>query len=168
MKRFALLALMVLLATPSVSHAAPTDRVPSNDPAWHSTDVIQKSGFIMGSPEGTVTGRRVLTRQDFAGAVAKLMREVGGSPAIANQLAASPSALVALKSLVVEFTPELTAVKENVAAYQSTLAALAARHPLVDHPFSDVPPGHWAADAVETLRQRGIVNGYPAGTYRTK
>jgi len=29
-------------------------------------------------------------------------------------------------------------------------------------PFSDVPKDHWAAAAVETLRQRGIVVGYPA------
>ena len=29
-------------------------------------------------------------------------------------------------------------------------------------PFSDVLRGHWAAAAVETLRQRGIVTGYPA------
>lgn len=29
-------------------------------------------------------------------------------------------------------------------------------------PFPDVPPGHWAASAVETLHQAGIVRGYPA------
>ena len=29
-------------------------------------------------------------------------------------------------------------------------------------PFPDVPKDHWAAAAVETLRQRGIVVGYPA------
>ena len=27
--------------------------------------------------------------------------------------------------------------------------------------FRDVPPDHWAAKAVETLRQQGIVKGYP-------
>ncbi len=30
--------------------------------------------------------------------------------------------------------------------------------------FRDVPPDHWAAQAVETLRQKGIVEGYPAAT----
>lgn len=30
-------------------------------------------------------------------------------------------------------------------------------------PFPDVPKDHWAAAAVETLRQRGIIIGYPAG-----
>jgi len=34
-------------------------------------------------------------------------------------------------------------------------------------PFRDVPPNHWAAQAVETLRQKGIVRGYPSGAYRT-
>ena len=34
-------------------------------------------------------------------------------------------------------------------------------------PFSDVPPGHWAAQAVETLHRAGIVRGYPSGAYRT-
>ena len=29
-------------------------------------------------------------------------------------------------------------------------------------PFPDVPKDHWAAAAVETLRQRGIMVGYPA------
>lgn len=27
--------------------------------------------------------------------------------------------------------------------------------------FRDVPPDHWAARAVETLRREGIVKGYP-------
>jgi len=30
-------------------------------------------------------------------------------------------------------------------------------------PFRDVPPDHWAAGAVEHLRQRGILVGYPGG-----
>lgn len=29
-------------------------------------------------------------------------------------------------------------------------------------PFRDVPPDHWAAQAMETLRRQGIVQGYPA------
>jgi len=36
------------------------------------------------------------------------------------------------------------------------------RPPADSRPFSDVPKDHWAAAAVETLRQRGIVVGYPA------
>lgn len=33
------------------------------------------------------------------------------------------------------------------------------------NPFSDVPAGHWAYDAVNKLAAEGVVEGYPAGTY---
>ena len=33
--------------------------------------------------------------------------------------------------------------------------------PVRTTPFPDVPREHWAFDAVEQLRQRGIVRGYP-------
>ena len=33
------------------------------------------------------------------------------------------------------------------------------------NPFSDVPAGHWAYDAVNKLAADGVVEGYPGGTY---
>ncbi len=33
------------------------------------------------------------------------------------------------------------------------------------NPFSDVPAGHWAYDAVKKLAAEGVVEGYPGGTY---
>ncbi len=45
--------------------------------------------------------------------------------------------------------------------------ATTAPHAVPGGPFRDVPPNHWAAQAVETLRQKGIVRGYPATTDRT-
>lgn len=33
------------------------------------------------------------------------------------------------------------------------------------NPFSDVPAGHWAYDAVNKLASEGVVEGYPGGTY---
>jgi hypothetical protein len=35
-------------------------------------------------------------------------------------------------------------------------------------PFSDVPRDHWAYDSVNTLAQRGLVIGYPDGTFGGK
>ena len=32
--------------------------------------------------------------------------------------------------------------------------------------FSDVPAGHWAKEAVEALAARGIIVGFPDGTFR--
>src|SRR5262249_56399943 len=34
--------------------------------------------------------------------------------------------------------------------------------------FQDVDPSHWAYEAVESLRSKGIVIGYPDGWYRGK
>ena len=33
------------------------------------------------------------------------------------------------------------------------------------NPFSDVPAGHWAYDAVNELAAEGVIEGYPGGTY---
>ena len=33
------------------------------------------------------------------------------------------------------------------------------------NPFSDVPAGHWAYDAVNKLAAEGVVDGYPVGTF---
>lgn len=33
------------------------------------------------------------------------------------------------------------------------------------NPFSDVPAGHWAYDAVNKLASEGVIEGYPGGTY---
>lgn len=166
MKTALTLALLIAFILPGASHAAPLDFVPANDPGFQNADTLQKAGVVLGGPEGTYS-RRPPGRREFAAAIVKLMHHISSDHALENQLAASPPALAALNALVTEFTLELTAMKENAATYKSTLAALAARHPLIDHPFSDVPPDHWAA-AVETLRQRGIVVGYPAETYRKK
>ncbi len=32
--------------------------------------------------------------------------------------------------------------------------------------FSDVPAGHWAKEAVEALAAKGIIVGFPDGTFR--
>ena len=40
-------------------------------------------------------------------------------------------------------------------------AAGAADAPVRTTPFPDVPRDHWAFDAVESLRQKGILRGYP-------
>lgn len=35
-----------------------------------------------------------------------------------------------------------------------------------EQPFRDVPPGHWAAEAVRSLKESGVVKGYLDGTFR--
>jgi len=35
-------------------------------------------------------------------------------------------------------------------------------------PFPDVPERHWASSAVQTLKAKGVLEGYPDGLYRGK
>src|SRR5712691_4183415 len=57
----------------------------------------------------------------------------------------------------------------KLALLAGVAAALAfARPALAQGPFADVPTDHWAYDAVNELASRGIVNGYPDGTFGGK
>ncbi len=47
----------------------------------------------------------------------------------------------------------------------ATLVATAAPA-FAANPFSDVPANHWAYDAIEQLAAKGVLEGYPNGTYR--
>ncbi len=38
--------------------------------------------------------------------------------------------------------------------------------PILGRPFADVPKEHWASDAVDWLREKGIAAGYSDGTFR--
>ena len=42
---------------------------------------------------------------------------------------------------------------------------LALAIPALANPFVDVPLNHWAYDAVQTLAAKGVVIGYPDGTF---
>lgn len=45
-------------------------------------------------------------------------------------------------------------------------ASLMAAPAFAANPFSDVPMNHWAYDAVEQLSAKGILEGYPNGTFK--
>src|SRR6266699_3445943 len=58
---------------------------------------------------------------------------------------------------------------KKLALLAGVMAILAfARPALAQGPFADVPTDHWAYDAVNELASRGIVNGYPDGTFGGK
>jgi len=77
---------------------------------------------------------------------------------------AAPLRHAAVKKSVRHATP----AAKTVTATRSVVTVPTSEQPAGSRPFSDVPPDHWAAAAVETLRQRGIVKGYPAEASRTK
>jgi hypothetical protein len=56
-------------------------------------------------------------------------------------------------------------IRQFVLLTGMTAAVALARPALAQGPFADVPPQHWAKDAVNELAARGIVKGYPDGTF---
>ena len=129
---------------------------------------LEKSGVAVDPGQETSLGRRVMRRYQFAALIAPLLIQLTAMPSrLASDprtpLIASPSALAALQDLTQQFAPELARLGVNEEVAHTRLSALKqnALHPVTARPFSDVPKDHWAAVAVETLRQRGIVVGYP-------
>ncbi len=54
----------------------------------------------------------------------------------------------------------MTPIMFVIAALTLGLAA-----PVVGQPFSDVPTNHWAYDAIANLAAKGLIEGYPGGTF---
>jgi hypothetical protein len=53
-----------------------------------------------------------------------------------------------------------------VAVMVVALAAFAAPALAATNPFMDVPASHWAYDSIAQLASRGVISGYPDGTYK--
>ncbi|KAA0955610.1 hypothetical protein FQ087_13490 [Sporosarcina sp. ANT_H38] len=47
-----------------------------------------------------------------------------------------------------------------------TATLILTAQPIQAATFTDVPPTHWAQIAIDTISSRGLINGYPDGTYR--
>lgn len=67
--------------------------------------------------------------------------------------------LIAASVMAVTLTLPLRAQEATIANPQGTLKP---------EPFADVPPDHWAYNAVEQLRAAGLVEGYPDRTFKGK
>lgn len=167
------LAVFFSLATSCAAQdpTGPFPDVPANHWAYQDVDTLQKAGVIFGSPDSAGNGRREVTRQYVAVALVHVLSQTPSpSPSgtdLEARLLASPPALAALQELVRRFKPDLARLNVDTDAAQARLTGLAqtARRLLVVEPFPDVPPTHWAASSVETLRRQGLIAGYPQGIF---
>ena len=57
-------------------------------------------------------------------------------------------------------------MKKMLAVVASAALVAVAAPAFAENPFSDVPLNHWAYDAVEQLSAKGILEGYPNGTFK--
>ncbi len=71
------------------------------------------------------------------------------------------------KNYFLYFKEEFIMKKTLVSALTTALVVGAASTTFAAaNPFSDVPAGHWAYDAVSQLAADGVIEGYGDGTYR--
>ncbi len=179
------LVLPLLLCLVARSFAAPATVGPSENvvltnQAYNDLQTVQNVGVVLANYPGTTIGSRVpMSSSDFAVAIARLwtLLNLQTPPMSATvvtlrqdtetRLKNHPLALAALKRLVNEFQPELTAQGQDVSAIQAHLAALRPDlRPLpISPPFRDVPRSHWAFQAVENLRRIGILTGGSEGRF---
>jgi len=54
----------------------------------------------------------------------------------------------------------------NLALSVAALLVLAVASPAFAQPFADVPTDHWAFDAIAELAAKGIIEGFPDGTFK--
>ncbi len=151
--------------------------VPLDNPAY--TDMY----FLINSQTdgicfygGTQLWSRGVSRVSFAAAAAGycgLRNEANYKVAIRNALSfKNPQELAATARLFAQFKAdiqELGIAKEQIQFAQNELAARTGStpslKPIIAAPFPDVPKTHWAFDAVERLRQSGIIIGNPDGAF---
>src|ERR1700730_8950581 len=55
---------------------------------------------------------------------------------------------------------------KSLAGVWAALIILAVISPAFAQPFADTPTNHWAYDAIAELAAKGLVEGYPDGTFK--
>ena len=166
--------LSLALAVPLAQAAPdPTDPVPPDH--WAYTALAKLLGPEL---DREWHGNRQMTRYEFALGLWRVLESLGNSEQPPGELPAWEASDL-LELVIREFGPELSllsaaADEEGSPGLRDRLASIPEEHwfhstagRLLDHltPFRDVPRDHWAHNAVETLRQKGIIVGYPAGTF---
>lgn len=142
------LGLGLILGTPHVSLAqagaasGPFADVPADHWAYSAVDTLQKAGIVIGYPDGTYSGKRAMTRYEFAVAIARLLPLIKPTDLtgyaktddlnalrddLNSKLAANSAAIDALRALVNEFQSELQRLGQDVAAIKARLDADEAR-----------------------------------------
>ena len=125
--------LAVGTATPAHAQAAPFLDTPANHWAYDSVQDLAKKGILLGYPDGTYSGKRPMTRYEFAVAInwmlltldeIKTARQNGVPPPAAHGL--TQDDLNRLQALVDKFRPQLDTIQTNLRQAQDNIDALRA------------------------------------------
>lgn len=165
--------------------------VPGDHWAQEAVAEATEAGLLTGYPDGTFRGGQGVTRYEMAMIIQRLLakskaaatetppeapagdaEQVGGTIDVLEEPADTPSARA--RALVKELADELEAAGVQRADVQEALSLVAnavpAQGDVHKEPppasFADVPPDHWASNAVAVATQEGFMEGYPDKTFR--
>jgi len=116
MKKLVLVLVLVLAFTLPV-FANPFVDVPLNHWAYDNVQSLAAKGVIVGYPDGTFGGQRLMTRYEFAEATAKALAYVEGMDF------ASAEDVAILEKLAIEFADELASLGVTVADLEAAVGA---------------------------------------------
>ena len=172
MKRTAYLLVVAILVCAAPAFAqGPFNDVPTDHWAYDAVNKLQKDGIVIGYPDGTFSGKRAMSRYEFAAAIARLVfpDEPGvfdPSPYVRKSeldkyalktdipdisKLATKADVDALRRLIDEFRDELASLGVDVDALKRDVAALGARVSAIE-------------EELKRVRVEGVVNVFAIGT----
>jgi len=156
MKKLVLVLVLVFaLAIPALAN--PFVDVPLNHWAYDAVQTLAAKGVVIGYPDGTFGGQRMLTRYEFAEAVARVLAHVEQYGGLAEDVEI-------LSKLAVEFADELATLGVTVADLKAAVGehkeAIDAMQETVDKHEKFFEPvtitGKWTADYEKVVMPVGV------------
>ena len=99
--------------------ANPFADVPNDHWAYPAVDFLQNEGVMIGYPDGLFKGDQLLTRYEFAEAIARMIKDIaeGKVPSLSGKSSAI------IKQLEDEFRAELAKINERLTAVEGKVGA---------------------------------------------
>lgn len=167
-------AALFLLGLVATAQAAFSDVPPG--PLAEQVERVVAVGWMQGYPDGTFRGQEPLNRYQLAGALGRVLKDLGVeakavsfSDVPKGHWAAEPLALAVSWGLISGYPDGTFRGQESLsrAALAVVLSKMLERLGVVKEgvlPW-DVPPGHWAAGAVRRVLGAGVMDLHPDGSF---
>jgi hypothetical protein len=151
--------------------------VPREHWTYGAMENLHAVGLTPDDPGGYFDGKESRGRLEFAARLVtafKKMPRMGSTGLLMEtntlgRVTYSPTAAADIRRLAREFMPELIDfgyTPGGVQRLSNELALLYVDQAHRAEPFQDIPSRHWSYRAVERLRLRGVMRGYPDGSFR--
>jgi hypothetical protein len=135
--------------------------VPKSHWSYDALNSLIDSGFPVPTPSHGLKGR-ILTPYEFAVILDRSLITIREEFRASKRL--TPAQATTILRLYKEYGKELQDMRRPAWTEDSVVGVLNQAQGVTG--FKDVPPDHWAYKAVDDLRKKGILRGYPDGRFR--